>query len=130
MAIESNWREPTELEISIFNRLLSVEFPGVEHLRMQIEAMQVQTLDENGSLSLKVESSVHADVQSRVPVEASYSDSEEDSGDKEARVHMLLHVLDGSMKELEIYKDDGSAIVQKPLAQKLTLFTPTNWENE
>ncbi|MCA9814226.1 MAG: hypothetical protein H6677_02830 [Candidatus Obscuribacterales bacterium] len=118
------------MEINIFNRLLSVEFPGVEHLRMQIEAMQVQTLDENGSLSLKVESGVRADVQSRVPVEASYSDSEEGSDDKEPRVHMLLHVLDGSMKELEIYKDDGSAIVQKPLSRKLSLFTPNNWENE
>jgi len=37
-------------------------------------------------------------------------------------IHFLLHVVDGVVSELEIYKDDSSAIVAVPNADKLDLI--------
>jgi hypothetical protein len=39
-------------------------------------------------------------------------------------IHVLLHVVDGTMRELETYKDDGSAVRKRPSPDALALFTP------
>jgi hypothetical protein len=38
-------------------------------------------------------------------------------------IHVLLHVVDGFMNELEIYKDDSSRVQKVPPAEDLTVFS-------
>ena len=130
MVHDGEWRDLTETESLILTRMLAAEFSGVEQLREQARNLLVRTIDKEGSLALLVQSVVHAVVEHRIPVEASYSDSEDSRTDGHPRVHFLLHVIDGLMTELEVCKDDGSPIVRDPAVAELRLFTPSNWDNE
>lgn len=60
-------------------------------------------------------------VQERVVAEGYYSD--EDTGSHDGpQVHVLLHVMEGRLAELEIYKDDGSPIRKGPIAESLMFY--------
>jgi len=71
----------------------------------QVQNATVVPIDSNGSLRFIVDSSVKAGVTKRIPVEAQHLDSDG------IWVHALLHVVDGQISELEIYKDDSSPLV-------------------
>ena len=63
-------------------------------------------------------------VKGRVPVEGEYSDQSSDESLREGRivapkVRLVLHVVDGFLNELEIYKDDGTAIRKQPTPDDL-----------
>ena len=81
--------------------LLSQPFPGRDALTEQLQAVRVRTIDADGSLELRPTGGPRADVVRRIPVEAESFDGEG------ATVHLLLHVVDGQMKELEIYREDS-----------------------
>lgn len=53
--------------------------------------------------------------------EGYYSDADACLGEG-PHVNVLLHVLEGLLAELEIYKDDGSPIKKSPLAESLTFY--------
>jgi hypothetical protein len=107
-------RKPTVVERSLIDRLLSAEFPGKDELVSQATDALVEPIDTEGSLRFEIKSSVRAPTQKRVPVEAQCADEDEVS------IHALLHVVDGKLAELEIYKDDSSPIRRLP--------QPKNWE--
>ena len=113
-------KPPTKEAIAVLQRLLSSSFPGVEQLREQLKGLLVQPLDQEGSLRLIVQNKCVARVAARVPVEGSYSDSYS-LNDFEARVRILLHVLDGELFELEVYKDDGTPILRLPDVSELRI---------
>lgn len=92
-------RLPTAAERSVILALLKEEFPGRQALLEQMESLMVGPLDQEGSLRLKVSGPL-AEVKYRVPVEA----MQDDVGD--TTIHISLHVVDGLMTELEVYKDD------------------------
>jgi len=48
---------------------------------------------------------VKAKVKRRIPAEAEFRDTDG------VLIHILLHVIDGKVNELEIYKEDGSPII-------------------
>jgi hypothetical protein len=117
-----------QLVRAILDRLLTANFPGVELLRLQVPSLKVRQIDDDGSLELKVEHEIPANVTTRVPVEASYSDT----GDVDPfapRVHILLHVIGGLMKELEFYKSDGTEIRRPPEPEELVIETNEAWES-
>jgi hypothetical protein len=119
-AEEKEFRKPTAEELGILNRLLEENFPGVDELRQQLAGLLVKRVDDEGSLSLHVSTSVFAEVSGRIPVEANYS--QEKSSDPFApQVHILLHVLGGLMHELEFYSDDDSPIVGLPNPRELQM---------
>lgn len=126
MAIkDKEFRPITPLERSLVLKLLEPNFHGRNELRIQLDSVEAKTIDEEGSILFRVNSTVVATAKVRVPVEAWYSDV-----DTEPLVgpfvRMLLHVVAGRLFELEIYKEDGSPIVKKPNPQELTLFLPSN----
>lgn len=82
--------------------LLRQEFPGRQALREQVSSLAVAPIDVEGSLRLEAEGP-RAEVRERVPVEAMVEDVDG------VTIHVLLHVVDGLMSELEIYKDDLKA---------------------
>jgi hypothetical protein len=113
-------------ERQIIERLLQDPFPGRDELRAQIFKSRVEQIDEYGdeygSLKFEVEDCPKAKVTQRVPVDARANDSDG------VPIEFLLHVVDGVVKELEIYKADGSPIVRLPVASDLQVFTyPCDW---
>ena len=93
------------------------EFPGRDEVRAQLASVTARTIDDDGSLELRTSSATNAGVERRVPAEAWYVD------DDGIVVNLLLHVLQGKVRELEIYKDDSSPIRKVPAAETLD-FTP------
>src|SRR5258708_1369708 len=105
MKMEQQFRNPTAMETELMQRLLAAEFVGKEEIAKQLENARVRVIDEEGSLEFQPSSVADtARVNKRIPVEAEGVD--EDG----IHVHFLLHVVKGFVKELEVYKDDGSPI--------------------
>jgi len=64
----------------------------------------VRTIDVDGSLEISVEDSLRAEVANRIPVEAVAADSDG------VPIHILLHVVDGMLQELEYFREDSRPI--------------------
>ncbi|CUX39932.1 MULTISPECIES: DUF6984 family protein [Agrobacterium] len=67
----------------------------------------MSAIDAEGSLLFRVSGPL-ANLQQRLPTEGYYFDAE--GVDYRPAVNVLLHVVEGKLHELEVYKDDGSAI--------------------
>ena len=102
------FRHFTALEQGIIDRLLEKAFPGRDELCEQMKKCLVRTIDADKSLEFLVEADVQSTVKRRIPVEAEFQDADG------VLVHILLHVIDGKVNELEIYKEDGSPIMENP----------------
>jgi hypothetical protein len=109
MKSETHYRQLTRTENGLMQRLMVGEFPGKDQITRQLANCQARTIDEEGSLEIKVDrAAVAAPVKKRIPVEAEGVDADG------VLIHMLLHTGEGFVKELEIYKEDGSAIRRMP----------------
>ena len=84
--------------------LLSVAFPGRDELAEQVRNMRGRTIDDDGSLELRVLKGPRAAVVRRIPVEAQVEDVDR------VLIHVLLHVVDGFASELEVYRDDSRPV--------------------
>ena len=80
--------------------------------------VKARIIDEDGSLELCAETGNKAQVITRVPVEAWAADTDG------INVNFLLHVVDGVVKELEIYKSDSTPIIRMPPPSEWELFEP------
>ena len=90
-------------------RLLAADFIGREEVAHQLNGCRVRIIDDEGSLELEPsEAAKPAAVEKRIPVEG---DAVDEDG---IHVHLLLHVVNGFVSELEVYKDDGSTIKRMP----------------
>lgn len=106
-------------ESKLLRKLLSIDFPGRDELQAQLGMAECRRIDKNGSLQIRMGvGSRPAAVIARVPVEGSVLD-----GDGVV-VHVLLHVVNGYMNELEIYKEDGSEVVSVTDLSRLDLICP------
>lgn len=104
----SSHRPLTDWEKRLILRLLEPTFPGRDVLRDQIDHVLGHAIDGNGSLDLRCEVATVAPVKKRVSTEGEAIDRDGTT------IHYLLHVVAGKMKELEVYKDDSSAVLQHP----------------
>ena len=115
----SEFRALSDLERSVLKRLLSADFPGRADLSGQIAGALVQPLDPEGSFSIRpAPGSRKAEVLRRVPVEAEYDDADG------VTVHVLLHVLDGYLNELEIYREDSGPLRATVMPDEFRLVVP------
>ena len=110
---DQTFRDFTTYEQEIIDRLLEKAFPGRDEIREQMKFCLVRTIDADKSLGFLVKSNVTAKVKRRIPVEAEFQDADG------VVIHILLHVIDGKVNELEIYKEDGSPIIESPDPYKL-----------
>ena len=104
-------RKLTFIESAFLKRMLDYDFEGKEVINEQIlsaKAIGLNSVDKFGSISLSTKSKVKARVSSRVPIELEGKDKDG------VPIAVLLHVIDGSIAELEIYKADGSPIIHLP----------------
>lgn len=112
MDISETYRDLKFLEKQLLARLLEIRFPGRDQIAIQLETCQVKTLDEHGCLEFTVKSKIQAPVEQRVPVEAQAIDEDGDT------IHMLLHVVNGKVDELEFYKESADPIRRLPPANE------------
>jgi hypothetical protein len=111
-------RPPTTHERALITKLLSVPFLGREELQEQAATASVRVNDDplDSSILLAVDrSSPRAHVLYRVPVDASAPDIDG------VRIDFLLHVADGWISELEIYRVDGEPVQQMPTPASLNV---------
>ena len=116
--MDSSFRPLKTHERELLEKLLEPEFPGRDELRSQLNSVTAKQILEDGTLGLQCDPTHPASVKCRVPTEGWHPDA---GG---VNIHVLLHVVHGLMNELEIYKDDGSEILNPPSARDLVLFTP------
>ena len=111
------WRALKDAEAAVLGFLLSREFPGRDELVVQSQSARVSEIDREGSLQFRVTAPL-APVETRVPTEAHYLDGTDD--EYGPAVHILLHVVDGKLSEVEIFKNDDSEIITGPYAVALS----------
>jgi hypothetical protein len=87
---------------AILDTLLAVPFPGRDDVARQVEVARGRRLDDDGCLELSAQAVPPAAVVRSIPVEAEIDDADG------VTIHILLHVVDGYIDELEFYRDDGS----------------------
>ena len=71
-----------------------------------LETAAAKEIDENGSLALQCGPGRPASVKCRVATEGECADADG------IAIHVLFHVKDGMMHELEVFKDDGSPTLE------------------
>jgi hypothetical protein len=108
-------RALSEAERRLVERLLDEPFAGNEELRRQLRDAKVRCIDDDGSLAFEVSASEPAQVLTRVPVEA---DTEDADG---SLMHVLLHVVNGYLNELELYRPDGTTVKSFPSPERLNV---------
>jgi hypothetical protein len=115
------WRALEAREAAVLDLLLAAEFPGRGELAAQARSALARRIDHEGSLRFRVVDGPQAAVRARIPVEGRYHDDGSGLGSHRPAVNLLLHVIGGRLHELEVYKDDGGAILigpfEVPLAQ-------------
>lgn len=106
--VDPGFRAISENEAGLIRMLLAKSFPGSAELREQFAGISVATIDQDGSLRLATSVAVPAAVDRRIPIEASYADRDG------VRVHLLIHVVDGYLDELEIFREDSLPPMEAP----------------
>ena len=115
--MELDWQPLKGHEKLILERLFECEFQGRNELRQQLEFVTARSIDENGSLALKVSSPILAKTKCRVPVEAEYLDVDG------VPIWILLHVVDGLLNELEILRADSAKMQNFPRPDQFVPMT-------
>lgn len=113
-----SFRQLTDNERRLVNRLLEKDFPGRDAISEQVNEALVKQIDENGSLEFDVGIAPKAVSKFRIPTEGEIEDIDG------VIVHVLLHVVDGRVSELEIFKEDNSPVKKMPDPIALRLFQP------
>jgi len=112
-----DFRDPGEAEWAVLDKLLTEKFPGVDALREQSKVLRVRRIDSEGSLELQPsEKAPRAEVVERVPIEGELIDRDGTA------IRVLLHVVDGWMTELEVFRDAGGPPQRDLDAGELRVF--------
>jgi hypothetical protein len=107
---------------AILRKLLEKRIPGRDDLLRQLSGLEAINIDSQGSLRFRVMADSVAPIKRGVVAEARYADS--DTKDKSSpHVNLLLHVVDGKLSILEVYKDDSTKILKPPDANNLWVFS-------
>ena len=110
---DATFRDLTTVERSILDRLLQDPFPGRDEISNQLNTCKVKPIDENGSLKFEVTAGKKASVKNRIPTEGEAKDRDG------MPVFLLLHVVDGFVTELEIYRGDSAKVLGLPEAMAI-----------
>ena len=103
--MKNEFRPLYDREREVFEKLLSATFSGSQELMKQLTGMIVSPIDQNGSLACLSSESQGAIIEKRIPVEAECDDRDG------VRVHILLHVVNGLINELEVFREDGETLL-------------------
>lgn len=111
-------REMTANERRLIARLLETPFPGSDAVAEQLQTCLVVPVGSNGTLDFLIETGPKAEVRNSVPVEAEAEDIDGTT------IHLLLHVIEGIARGIEVYKEDSSQVIKMPKPSDLRIFIP------
>lgn len=115
----NSFRAPSEYEQRLVVKLLEPPLVGREALLQQLSAATVSQWAGDRSLEFIVPNTAPpAATRSAIPTEGQFEDVDA------ATIHVLLHLKDGRLHILEIFKENGSAVEQLPDPSSLRLFRP------
>jgi len=121
----------TNWERRMILRLLESPFPGRDALLTQLDDTtgcsvheDGTPLDESGTVYLKCASAVKASVKARIPTEGEALDTDG------VIIHYLLHVVDGRMNELEVFKEDSSRVLRHAGPEDLKVINVGCWRSD
>jgi hypothetical protein len=118
------FRALTRTETAVLEKLLEHRFPGRDALYHQLAGLRAKEIDANGSLRFQVTANTTTPIRRSVVAEVRYPDLDT-KNESDPHVNILLHVLDGKLSIMEIYKDDGSTIMRRPDPSLLRLTNST-----
>lgn len=105
MAIDE-FRDLTDVELRILDRMMQVPIPQSAVLREQVAAAKVRPLDEFGSLGFKVCRNCLLAQANDGPILSAVQPDEDTVENFGPYVNYILFVKDGLITESQIYKDD------------------------
>ena len=114
--METSFRQLAANETRLLEKLLAHEFPGRDALRAQLPSIAARQIDEHGCLELSYKGDSLAETELGCPTEGTCVDI--DGG----LIAVLLHVKNGRMRLLEIFKEDGSEILRSPTGETLKAY--------
>jgi hypothetical protein len=114
--MELGFRSLNANEMRVIEKLLDHEFPGRDILRLQLSSVTGKQIDENGSLKLCYEGDELVEMLRGCPTEGTCADA--DGG----VIAVLLHVKNGRLHLLEIFREDGLEIQRAPTAEELSAY--------
>jgi hypothetical protein len=117
------FREINNYERNLLKKILTFAFEGKEEIRQQLANAKVRTLevgDNYGSIEFEINPAAKKVVTTqRVPIELEGYDKDS------VPISILLHVANGIVDELEIFKADGTPIAIFPSAED---FNQKSWQ--
>lgn len=114
--METGFRPLDANEIALLKKLLDHDFQGRDALRMQLSSVTGRQTDEHGCLRLRTDETIEADSEIASPTEGRCEDI--DGG----VIVVMLHVRNGKLHLLEMFKEDGSEILRAPKAEALSVY--------
>lgn len=117
------FRNPTTQELALLRRLLSQPFRGAEELRSQAEAALLSRADSRGSPAWRIQiprTIQRAEVSHRTPAGAEWVAPDVDG----CMVHFVVHVVDGYLDEVEVFREDGGPLNRLPQVSELRAAHP------
>lgn len=122
MKLENEFRPLSDSERALLNRLFEINFIGREQLARQLPNLLAKKIEDSGSLEFQVQGGVLAPLDGCI-AEASCKDADTTESNS-AKILVLLHVKQGKLWLLEIYKENMAPIHNQPKADDLeNLFT-------
>lgn len=119
------WRTPNPWELSLMERLLHVpDFSGRLSLLEQWTGALVQSVTDDGTFLVRPRAAApDAQVRHRVPTEGEVADGA-------GAIHVLLHVVDGRLAEVEVYHSAAEPVSAGFDVGPMTVWQPENWPRE
>ena len=114
--METNFRSLDANEIALLEKLLDHDFQGRDALRIQLSSVTGRPTNEHGCLELRTDEAIEADTEIGSPTEGRCEDI--DGG----VIVVMLHVKNGKLRMLDIFKEDGSEILRAPTAAALVAY--------
>jgi hypothetical protein len=111
------WRSATDYERGLTLRLLELLPNGAEYAE-QLKRARVSQWAGDRSIQFEVGEDVASlgNKTGKLPAEGEFNDEDGVS------ISVLLHVRNGRLSVLEIFKVDGSDVIKMPPLESLTLF--------
>lgn len=111
-------RSLTDYEQQLAIKLLEALPNGAQYLE-QLNSVQVSRWAGDSSLKFEFREDVGSvDNEMGIPVEGEFKDVDG------VPIHVLMHVKDGKLHILEIYKENASEVIRMPPAADLQIFRP------
>jgi len=117
--VDSEFRQLDAREKGLLEKLLEAEFPGRDELRTQLGSLTAKQLGEDGTLKLRCTAGSPSPSYYRLATEGWCKDADG------MNICVLLHLNgEGFMSMLEMFKEDGSEIINPPSADNMMVLLP------